>query len=161
MPEAQMDRFMFKVIVGYPTEEEERVILDRMSSTKPVFTLNSIVTPEEIVKLQTLVNDIYVDDQVKNYIIKLVLATRNGEKLQPGLGRMIRCGSSPRATINLNLAARAHAMLQGQAFVTPDNVKAIAPEVLRHRILLTYEAEAEDVTQDSIVQTILGKVLVP
>ncbi len=101
------------------------------------------------------------DDQIKNYVIQLVLATRRGEKLLPELQRMVRCGASPRATINLTLAARAHALLQGQAFVSPDDVKAIAFDVLRHRILLTYEAEAEEVTTDSLVQTILSKVPVP
>ena len=161
LPEAQMDRFMLKVVVGYPSESEERVILDRMSTTKPHFTLNSVVTPEEILRMQELVNQVYVDDQIKNYVIQLVLATRRGEKLLPELQRMVRCGASPRATINLTLAARAHALLQGQAFVSPDDVKAIAFDVLRHRILLTYEAEAEEITTDSLVQTILSKVPVP
>ena len=161
LPEAQMDRFMLKVVVGYPSESEERVILDRMSTTRPNFELNSVVTPEEILRMQELVNQVYVDDQIKNYVIKLVLSTRRGEKLLPELQRMVRCGASPRATINLTLAARAHALLQGQAFVTPDDVKAIAFDVLRHRILLTYEAEAEEVTTDSLVQTILSKVPVP
>ena len=161
LPEAQMDRFMLKVVVGYPSESEERVILDRMSTTRPNFALNSVVTPEEILRMQELVNEVYVDDQIKNYVIKLVLSTRRGEKLLPELQRMVRCGASPRATINLTLAARAHALLQGHAFVTPDDVKAIAFDVLRHRILLTYEAEAEEVTTDSLVQTILSKVPVP
>lgn len=161
LPEAQMDRFMLKVVVGYPTENEERVILDRMASTKPAFPITSVVTPEQILKMQELVNQIYVDDQIKNYVIQLVLATRRGEKLLPDLQRMVRCGASPRATINLTLAARAHALLHGQAFVTPDDIKAIAHDVLRHRILLTYEAEAEEVTTDSLVDKVLGKVPVP
>lgn len=155
LPEAQMDRFMLKVVVGYPNETEERLILDRMATTRPVFTLNSIVTPEEIVGMQDLVNEVYVDEQIKNYVIKLVLATRRGDK------RLIRCGASPRATINLTLAGRAHALLQGRAHVTPDDIKAIAMDVLRHRILLTYEAEAEEITTDSLVEQILGKVPVP
>ena len=161
LPEAQMDRFMFKVVVGYPTEAEERVILDRMASTRPNFPLNSVVTPQEILGMQDLVNQIYVDEQIKDYVIQLVLSTRQGDRLLPEFKRLVRCGASPRATINLTLAARAHAMLHGQAFVTPDDVKAIAYDVLRHRILLTYEAEAEEVTTDSLVKTLLAKVPVP
>ncbi len=161
LPEAQMDRFMLKIVVGYPSEAEERVILDRMASTKPAIPLTSVVTPADILQMQDLVNQIYVDPQVKNYVIQLVLATRQGERLLPDFRRMVRCGASPRATINLTLAARAHALLQGQAFVTPDDVKAIAADVLRHRILLSYEAEAEEVTTDSLVQTLLARVPVP
>ncbi|HEY3854139.1 MAG TPA: MoxR family ATPase [Verrucomicrobiae bacterium] len=161
LPEAQMDRFMLKVVVGYPTEAEEEIILDRMASTAPNLTLNPVISPEDILRLQKLVNQVYADKQVKKYIIKLVQATRDAEKTQAGLGRMIRCGASPRATIHLTLAARAHALLHGRAFVSPDDVKAIALDALRHRVLLTYEAEAESVTADSIVQTILGKTHVP
>ena len=161
LPEAQMDRFMLKVVVGYPSEAEEETILDRMASTTPNFALNSVIHPEEILKLQKLVNEVYIDAQVKKYIIKLVVATRESERIQAGLGRMVRCGASPRATIHLTLAARAYALLQGRAYVTPDDVKAIAPDALRHRILLTYEAEAEEITTDYLVRTLLGKVLVP
>lgn len=161
LPEAQMDRFMLKVVVGYPSENEERQILDRMSTTKPKFALNSVVTPQEILGMQELVNQIYVDQQIKDYVIKLVLATRQGDRLQADLKRLVRCGASPRATINLTLAGRAHALLQGRAHVTPDDIKAIAMDVLRHRILLTYEAEAEEITTDSLVDKILSKVPVP
>jgi MoxR-like ATPase len=161
LPEAQMDRFMLKVVVGYPSETEERLILDRMASTKPNFPLTSVVTPEEILGLQDLVNQIYVDQQIKDYVIKLVLSTRQGDRLQADLKRLVRCGASPRATINLTLAGRAHALLQGRAHVTPDDIKAIALDVLRHRILLTYEAEAEEITTDSLVDKILSKTPVP
>ncbi len=161
LPEAQMDRFMLKVVVGYPTEQEERAILDRMASTRPSFALNSVVAPAEILGVQELVNQVYVDDQIKDYVIRLVLSTRPGERLPTEMKRLVRCGASPRATINLTLAARAHALLQGRAHVTPDDIKAIAMDVLRHRILLTYEAEAEEITTDSIVEKILGKVPVP
>ena len=161
LPEAQVDRFMMKVIVPYPTEEEERVILERMASTRPNLDLSPKVTPEEILKMQELVNEIYVDDQVKSYVIKLVFATRNTNGIDPELKQFIRVGASPRATINLTLAARAAALLQGRAYVTPDDVKAIAHDVLRHRILLTYEAEAEEVTTDQIVEKVLSKVPVP
>ncbi len=161
LPEAQMDRFMLKVVVGYPSEAEERVILDRMASTRPDFPLNAVVNPAEILGMQGLVNEIYVDEQVRSYIVKLVLATRETKRVAPELTRLIRCGASPRGTINLALAARAHALLRGETHVTPDDVKAIAPDVLRHRILLTYEAEAEEVTTDSIVASLLSKVPVP
>jgi len=161
LPEAQMDRFMLKVLVGYPSESEERVILDRMASTRPDFSLTSVVTPEEILGMQELVNQVYVDDQIKDYVIKIVLSTRIGERLQPELRKLVRCGASPRATINLTLAGRAHALMQGRAHVIPDDIKAIALDVLRHRILLTYEAEAEEITTDSLVEKILSKVPVP
>ncbi len=164
LPEAQMDRFMLKVIVGYPSADEELVILDRMASTKPTFELQAVVSPEEIVGYQALVNRIHVDQLVKDYVVRLVVATRDaaaGKGVAPDLKRLVRIGASPRATINLTLAARACALLEGRDHVTPDDVKLIAPDVLRHRILLTYEAEAEEVTTESIVTTLLGKVKVP
>jgi MoxR-like ATPase len=164
LPEAQMDRFMLKVIVGYPSAEEELTILDRMASTKPTFTLNAVVSPEEIIGYQAMVNQVHVDQLVKDYVVRLVVATRDaaaGKGVAPDLKRLVRIGASPRATINLTLAARACALLEGRDHVTPDDVKLIAPDVLRHRILLTYEAEAEEVTTESIVTTLLGKVKVP
>ncbi len=161
LPEAQMDRFMLKVVVGYPTEAEEKIILDRMATTRPSFSLEPKVTPEEILEMQDLVNQVYVDDTVKNYVIKLVFATRTVENIDKSLKPLIRIGASPRATINLTLAARAWALLEGRAYTTPDDIKAIAPDVLRHRILLTYEAEADQVTTDTIVKTLLSKVAVP
>ena len=164
LPEAQMDRFMLKVIVGYPSAEEELTILDRMASTKPTFTLNAVVSPEEIIGYQAMVNQVHVDQLVKDYVVRLVVATREaaaGKGVAPDLKRLVRIGASPRATINLTLAARACALLEGRDHVTPDDVKLIAPDVLRHRILLTYEAEAEEVTTESIVTTLLGKVKVP
>jgi MoxR-like ATPase len=161
LPEAQVDRFMMKVVVPYPTEQEERIILERMASTRPNLAVEPRVTPEEILAMQELVNGIYVDDQVKNYVIKLVFATRYPEPVDPELKQFIRVGGSPRATINLTLAARAAALLQGRAYVTPDDVKLIAMDVMRHRILLTYEAEAEEVTTDQIVERVIAKVPVP
>jgi len=164
LPEAQMDRFMLKVIVGYPTAEEELIILDRMASTRPSFALDAVVSPEEIVGYQALVNQIHVDPLVKDYVVRLVIATRDaaaGRGVAPDLKRLVRIGASPRATINLTLAARACALLDGRDHVTPDDIKLIAPDVLRHRILLTYEAEAEEVGTESIVNTLLGKVKVP
>jgi len=164
LPEAQMDRFMLKVIVGYPSAAEELVILDRMASTRPDLSLNAVVSPEEIIEYQGLLNQIHVDSLIKDYVVRLVIATREaatGKGVAPELKRLVRIGASPRATINLTLAARACALLEGRDHVTPDDVKLIAPDVLRHRILLTYEAEAEEVTTESIVQTLLGKVKVP
>jgi MoxR-like ATPase len=164
LPEAQMDRFMLKVVVGYPTAEEELIILDRMASTRPQLTIDSVVKPEEISAYQTLVNTIHVDPLVRDYIVRLVVATREaaaGSGVAPELKRLVRIGASPRATINLTLAARACALIEGRNHVTPDDVKRIAPDVFRHRILLTYEAEAEEVTTESIVRTLLAKVKVP
>ena len=164
LPEAQMDRFMLKVIVGYPSAAEELIILDRMASTAPPLKLDAVVSPEEILTYQALVNSIHVDPLVRDYIVRLVIATRDaaaGAGVAPELKRLVRIGASPRATINLTLAARACALLEGRDHVTPDDVKLIGPDVLRHRILLTYEAEAEEVTTESIVQTLLSKVRVP
>jgi MoxR-like ATPase len=164
LPEAQMDRFMLKVVVGYPTAEEELIILDRMASTRPNVTINSVVSPAEITGYQNLINGIHVDPLVRDYVVRLVVATREaaaGQGVAPDLKRLVRIGASPRATINLTLAARACALLEGRDHVTPDDVKLIAPDVLRHRILLTYEAEADEVTTESIVKTLLGKVKVP
>ena len=164
LPEAQMDRFMMKVIVGYPSAAEELVILDRMASTAPSLKLDAVVSPEEILTYQSLVNQIHVDPLVREYIVRIVIATReaaSGAGVAPELKRLVRIGASPRATINLTLAARACALLEGRDHVTPDDVKLIAPDVLRHRILLTYEAEAEEVTSQTIVQTLLSKVRVP
>jgi len=164
LPEAQMDRFMLKVIVGYPSAAEELQILDRMATTRPDISLDAVVSPQEIVGYQALVNDIHVDALVKDYIVRLVVATREatqGQGVAPELKRLVRIGASPRATINLTLAARAYALLEGRDHVTPDDVKAIAPDVLRHRVLLTYEAEAEEITSETVVQTLLSKVKVP
>lgn len=164
LPEAQMDRFMLKVVVGYPTAAEELIILDRMASTQPDTTVDAVVSPEEITGYQKLVNRIHVDPLVRDYIVRLVVATRDaatGTGVAPELKRMVRIGASPRATINLTLASRACALIEGRDHVTPDDVKQIAADVLRHRILLTYEAEADEVTTESLVKTILGKVKVP
>ncbi|KAB2662729.1 MAG: AAA domain-containing protein [Verrucomicrobia bacterium] len=164
LPEAQMDRFMLKVIVGYPSAEEELVILDRMASTRPNFNLDAVVSPGEIVGYQALVNRIHVDPLVREYIVRIVVASREaaaGKGVAPELKRLVRIGASPRATINLALAARACALLDGRDHVTPDDIKLVGPDVMRHRILLTYEAEAEEIGTESIVQTLLGKVKVP
>jgi MoxR-like ATPase len=164
LPEAQMDRFMLKVIVGYPSGPEELQILDRMATTRPSFALDAVVTPQELVTYQGLVNQIHVDPLIRQYIVNLVIASREaaaGVGVAPELKRLVRIGASPRATINLALAARAVALLNGRPHVTADDVKHIAPDVMRHRILLTYEAEAEEVTTEKVVETLLSKVKVP
>jgi MoxR-like ATPase len=161
LPEAQLDRFMLKVIVGYPTRDEEREILNRMAGERPP-TPPAVIGPEQIREARDVVNTIYVDEKIKDYVLDIVFATRdpaaNGlKKLQP----YIEFGASPRATIFLIKAARAHAFLNGRGYVTPDDVKNIAPDVLRHRVLLTFEAEAEEITPAQIVRQILNRVEVP
>jgi MoxR-like ATPase len=161
LPEAQVDRFMLKVKVGYPTREEEKQILDRMA-VEPPPRANKVVGTDLIARARAVVNDIYVDEKVKEYILNLVFATR--EPLKHGLkdlGDFIEYGASPRATIYLGQAARAHAFLRHRGFVTPEDVKAIGFDVLRHRISLSYEAEAENLTPERIIQRIFDRVEVP
>lgn len=161
LPEAQVDRFMLKVEVDYGTVEEEIRVLEIMgtSGAKPV--VNPVVDLETMMRLRALCDRVYIDQQIKDYIVRLVFATRNAKDLDPGLEGLIRYGASPRATINLTLAAKAHAFMEGRAYVTPLDVRSIAIDVLRHRILRTYEAEAEDISSQQIVHLILEKVLVP
>jgi len=161
LPEAQVDRFMLKVKIGYPAREEERQILDRMAVTSPKDGVRSVVTTADILAARTLVDQIYVDDKVKEYIVDLVFATREPQKFNLDLGPLIEYGASPRATLSLTLAARAHAFLQGRGYVTPQDVKSIAPDVMRHRVAVTYEAEAEEVDADAVVQRVLDGVPVP
>jgi len=161
LPEAQIDRFMLMVKVGYPTKVEERVIMERMTSGYAV-ELSAVTTAEEILKGRQVVKDIYVDDKIKDYIIDIIFATR--EPASYGLGRIadfIDYGASPRASIFLNLAARAHAFIRHRGYVTPEDIKAVAPDILRHRLILTYEAEAEEKTSEDILQIILDEIEVP
>jgi MoxR-like ATPase len=161
LPEAQVDRFMLKVKVGYPTRAEELQIMERVAG-KPPGSVQAVVGPEELARAQQTVADIYIDPKVKEYMVNVVFATR--EPAQSGMKELagyIEYGASPRATIYLNLAARAHAFLKHRGFVTPEDVKAIAYDVLRHRVSLTYEAEAENLTSEKIVQRILEKIEVP
>jgi MoxR-like ATPase len=162
LPEAQVDRFMLKIKIGYPTEAEELKIMRMNARTGEKVTLKPVVTPKEIMNARAVVNDIYMDEKVERYIIDLIFATRNPAKY--GLSDMtslINYGASPRASINLNLAARAHAFLQQRAYVTPEDVREIAMDVLRHRVIPTYEAEAEDITAENLVERILNTVPVP
>lgn len=161
LPEAQIDRFMLKVIVGYPNKVEERQILDRMTeSTVP--TAEKLITPADIVRTRALVRSIYVDEKIKDYVIDLVFATRQPSEYNLSeLINFIEYGASPRATIWLTMAAKAHAFLRGRGYVIPEDVKAIGVDVLRHRVIPTYEAEAEDLTSEDIVKRILDAVEVP
>ena len=161
LPEAQVDRFMLKLRVGYPTRDEEREIMRRMAGGHAI-NIQHVATPEAILEARSRIADLYMDDRIVDYIVDIVHATR--EPKEAGLEDLvplIEFGASPRATIALAQASRAHAFLRGRSFVTPDDIKAIAPDVLRHRVLTTYEAEAEEVTSDDIVSKVLARVESP
>jgi MoxR-like ATPase len=160
LPEAQIDRFMFKLEIDYPDPKEERQILDLMSQDE-IIPVNKVITPANILRLRSVVREVYVDDRIKDYIVQLILATRKPQDFNLDLKDLIQFGASPRATIYLAQAARAHAFVKGRGYVTPDDIKAIGLDVLRHRIILTYEAEAEEVTTESIVSRIFDAVQVP
>jgi MoxR-like ATPase len=161
LPEAQVDRFMLMVKVGYPSREEERSVMDRMTSTRDS-KAGSKTTPQQLMEARKVVRDVYMDDRVKDYIVNVVFATREPEKSGlKDLSSLIEYGASPRASIALNLAARAHAFLRHRGYVTPEDVKAIGPDVLRHRVVLSYEAEAEEVTAEDIVRRVFEVVEVP
>ncbi len=162
LPEAQVDRFMLKVVVGYPTRNEELLIIRQQVQGEEIPAVKQVVTAAEIVKARKLVREIYMDEKVEQYIIDIVFATRFPEKFQLGrLRPLISYGGSPRASINLALAAKAHAFMQKRGYVIPDDVKAICKDVMRHRIGLTYEAEAENITSEKIVDDILEAIAVP
>ncbi|QDT04334.1 ATPase family associated with various cellular activities (AAA) [Rubripirellula lacrimiformis] len=161
LPEAQMDRFIMKVVVDYPNRDQELQILRRMSKTNSKIEVESVTTPAEIMTARELVDRIHVSSPVEEYIVDLVMATRNPAAYGMDLAELIQYGASPRATINLTLAAKANAFLSGRAYATPEDVKAIAMDVLRHRVIITYEAEAEEKTAQDIVRTILQTVPVP
>jgi MoxR-like ATPase len=161
LPEAQVDRFMLMVNVGYPTREEERKIMDRMTQPEPL-KVQPAVTPAELLDARKVVKQVYVDDKVKEYIVEVVFATREPQKHGlKDLAPLVEYGASPRASIALNLAARAHAFLRHRGYVTPEDVKAIGPDVLRHRLVLTYEADAEEVTSEQVVKRVFEVVEVP
>jgi len=161
LPEAQVDRFMFKVLVSYPTKEEEFLILERTVLQPPIH-LKPTVSLDQIRHLREVVKTVYMDDKVKHYILDIVFATR--KPAEYGLDELtgfIEYGSSPRATIYLSLAAKAHAFLRGRGYVIPEDVKVIGPDVLRHRIILTYEAEAEEISTDHIIRKLFEHIKVP
>ncbi|HKA31174.1 MAG TPA: MoxR family ATPase, partial [Candidatus Binatia bacterium] len=161
LPEAQVDRFMLKLRIEYPSREEERQILDRMATSGDHRAATPVVSTAEIVGARALVDQVYVDDKIRDYIVSLVFATREPKAFGLDLGPLIEYGASPRATICLTVAARAHAFLQGRGYVTPQDVKAIAPDVMRHRVIVSYEGEAEEVDADEIVRRVLDGVPVP
>jgi MoxR-like ATPase len=161
LPEAQIDRFMLMVKVGYPTREDERKIMDRMTLSE-VAKATPVISPNELLEARKIISQVYVDDKVKDYIVDVVFATREPAKHGlKDLAPLIEFGASPRASIALNLAARAHAFLRHRGYVTPEDVKAIGPDVLRHRLVLTYEADAEEVTPEQVVRRVFEVVEVP
>ncbi len=161
LPEAQLDRFMFKVLVTYPTKVEEGEILTRMTGLE-MPEVRKVITQESLRHARDLVKSIYIDEKVKHYIIEIVMASRNPKEYGlDSVAGLVAVGGSPRATINLTKSAKAHAFIRGRGFVTPEDVKAVVYDVMRHRILLTYEAEAEEIKSDSIIREILNKIEVP
>jgi MoxR-like ATPase len=160
LPEAQVDRFMLKVKIGYPTKDEELAIINLTTTGKEV-EVGPVAEVSEIFTCRELVNRVYIDEKVKRYIVDVVFATREPEKYGLTIKDLIEFGASPRASIYLTMAAKAEAMMNGRGFVTPEDVKETAHDVLRHRLTLTYEAEADEVTSDNIIDRILGKVPTP
>ena len=161
LPEAQVDRFMLKLKIGYPSRAEEREIVDLMAKTTAAPTVNAVVSPAQIFEARRVLNEIYIDDKVKDYIVDIVCATRDPEHYKLQLQGLIQLGASPRASIALTLAAKAYAFLKGRGYVTPQDVKSIGMDVLRHRVSVTYEAEAEDKTSENIIQKIFSELPVP
>jgi MoxR-like ATPase len=161
LPEAQIDRFMMKVVVSYPNRTEERAILDAMATSEALPSARPVVSAQQILNARHVVNGLYVDDKIRNYIVDLVLATRPPVAKSLNIEGYIQTGASPRATINLTLAARAIAFLNGRHYVTPQDVKTIAMDVLRHRVTVTYEAEAENISSEDVVRKILDALPVP
>jgi len=161
LPEAQVDRFMMKLKVEYPNKAQEHEILKRMARTRPTTSVDPIIKPEDVIRLRELADEIFMDEKIEEYIVNLIEATRNPEAYQLDIKPLIRYGASPRATIFLAMAAKANALIEGRGYVTPQDVKSIALDVLRHRVILTYEAEAEEKSSEDIVEQILATVDVP
>jgi len=160
LPEAQVDRFMLKLRIDYPNKAEEREILDRMSGADH-FDVRRLVAPADILRARGVVRQVYIDTRIKDYIVEIVFATRRPEDYKLDIKGLVQFGASPRATLFLAVAAKAHAFIRGRGYVTPEDVKSVAFDVLRHRIILTYEAEAEDVTTEQIIQRVLDTIEVP
>lgn len=170
LPEAQMDRFLMKIVLQYPTRKEEREIMNRVASTDGLsaqlaggeaIALKKVLVPERIQRMRQIAGQIYIDERIKTYVLDIVFATRDPEDYHLDLKKFIRFGASPRASIGIFCAAKAHAFLKGRGFVIPEDIKSVAPDILRHRILLSYEAEAEGMKSDDIVQKILGTIPAP
>ncbi len=161
LPEAQVDRFMLKLKISYPTKSEERQILKRMARSAPDLSVQPILEPSDIVRLRALIDEIYMDEKIEEYIVNVVEATRNPGEYGLEIADLLRYGASPRATIFLAMAARTQAFLEGRGYVTPQDVKTIGMDVLRHRVIVSYEAEAEEKTSEDLVQQIFDTVEVP
>jgi len=161
LPEAQLDRFMLKLKIDYPNKDEERQILDRMAATDIKFDIKAAISPEDISQVRNVIDEIYIDEKIKDYIVDIVCATREPDKYGIEMANFINYGASPRATIYLAVAAKAHAFVQQRGYVTPQDVKSIGPDVLRHRVIVSYEAEAEDKTSEDIIKTIFDSIEVP
>ncbi len=161
LPEAQLDRFMLKLRITYPEKGEEKMIVRRMAHVLPHTDVDPVMSPGDILRLRSLVDEIYMDDKIEDYIINIVQATRTPKDYGLELGEYIRYGASPRASIYLTMTARAYAFLQGRGYVTPQDVKTMGADVLRHRVIISYEAEAEDMTSEDIIRKIFDNVEVP
>jgi MoxR-like ATPase len=160
LPEAQIDRFMMKVRISYPSKDEEKIILDRMTGTNH-HQVKAVLSKDDVIALRDLAKEIFVEDSLKNYIVQLVSATRAPKDYHLEIGRYIQYGVSPRAAIFWTMAAKAHAFLQQRSFIIPDDIKLVAPDILRHRIIRTYEADAENVSSEDLIQQILARVPIP
>jgi MoxR-like ATPase len=161
LPEAQVDRFMLKLKIGYPSRSEERQILELMARTGNLPSAQPVISAQEILQARQVLNEMYIDEKVKDYIVDIVCATREPDSYKIDVKPFIQLGASPRATIFLTLAAKAYAFIHGRGYVTPQDVKSIGMDVLRHRITITYEAEAEDKTSESVIQKIFDELSVP
>ena len=161
LPEAQVDRFMLKLKINYPDRGEELKILDRMAHTNIDIPIQPVITPQDILRAREVTDEIYIDDKVKEYIVDIVLATREPEKYKLDIKQYIEWGASPRATIYLTIGAKAYAFLHGRGYVTPQDVKSIGMDVLRHRVIVSYEAEAEEITSETVIQKIFDQIEVP
>jgi len=161
LPEAQVDRFMLKLRITYPNKQEEKEILERMAVSEVKPEVNPVITAEDIFRARKVVNKIYIDDKIKDYILDLVFATREPHAYNIDVDDYISYGASPRASIALTTASKAHAFLRGRGYVTPQDVKSIGMDVLRHRVIVTYEAEAEEMTSEDVIRKIFDEVEVP
>lgn len=161
LPEAQTDRFMLKILIDYPSRSDEKTILKNRGTIGDMPTVNPVISADELLKVRKLVNDVYIDDKIIEYILNIIFATRFPKQYNVDIEGLLMFGASPRASIALKNASKAHAFLNGRAFVTPHDVKQLAPDVLRHRLRRSYEAEADDVSTDEIIQTILSTLPVP
>jgi MoxR-like ATPase len=161
LPEAQLDRFMLKLQIYYPTIEEETLIAERMGKTSKVMDIHPVISPSDIIEVRKAIDQVYLDSKIRDYIVKVVTATREPAQYKLDIADYIEYGASPRATINLTIAAKAYAFMQGRGYVVPNDIKVIGPDILRHRIILTYEAEAEEIKVDEVIKTIFQGVDVP